>query len=120
MTDNFDDHECKHMIDHSDPSNRSELRDRAKKWLTSNGRNQIASMPVHDIAKLVFELETHQIELETQNEELCRAQLELAAARDQYSELYDNAPIGYRHFFIGQRLQLKTQPVCKGFGDRHT
>jgi len=47
------------------------------------------------LEKLVQELETHQIELETQNEELRRSQIETEEARRKYSELYDFAPIGY-------------------------
>ena len=41
------------------------------------------------------ELRIHQIELEMQNEELRRAQLELDVARSRYFDLYDLAPIGY-------------------------
>lgn len=45
--------------------------------------------------KLVHELETHQIELETQNEELRRTRAELEASRNKYAELYDFSPVGY-------------------------
>jgi PAS domain S-box-containing protein len=37
----------------------------------------------------------HQIELEMQNEDLRQAQLDLEAARDKYTDLYDFAPVGY-------------------------
>src|SRR5450759_4202973 len=48
-----------------------------------------------DIATVVHELRVHQIELEMQNEELRRAQLELQASREKYIELFDLAPVGY-------------------------
>jgi PAS domain S-box-containing protein len=44
---------------------------------------------------LIQDLETHQVELETQNEELRRSQIETEEARRKYSDLYDFAPIGY-------------------------
>ncbi len=51
--------------------------------------------PAADAAELARELRIHQAELENQNEELRRAQLELAAARDRYRHLFEVAPVGY-------------------------
>ena len=48
-----------------------------------------------DTLRLIHELEVHQIELEMQNEELIRAQAEAQTLLNQYTELYDFAPVGY-------------------------
>ena len=56
---------------------------------------KISRLPEADARKLVRELHLHQLELEIQNEELRRARLELQAARDRFSALYDFAPVGY-------------------------
>ena len=52
-------------------------------------------MPVKDVQQLVHELQVHQIELEMQNDELRRTQVELEAARDRYMDLYDFSPAGH-------------------------
>ena len=52
--------------------------------------------PSHEEAlRLVHELRVHQIELQMQNDELCRAQAELSATRERYFDLYNLAPVGY-------------------------
>jgi len=48
-----------------------------------------------DILELIQELKIHQAELEIQNEELKRAQLELSDLHRQYERLYEFAPCGY-------------------------
>ena len=48
-----------------------------------------------DILELIHELKIHQAELEIQNEELKRAQLELTDLYRQFEDLYEFAPCGY-------------------------
>jgi PAS domain S-box-containing protein len=70
------------------------LRKRAEKSLRKRSAD-LGKFPVEDTRKLVEELRVHQIELEMQNEELRKAQVELAESRDRYFDLYDFAPVGY-------------------------
>jgi two-component system, LuxR family, sensor kinase FixL len=58
-------------------------------------RRELAQMPAEDVQKLVHELQVHRVELEMQNEELRRTQLELERARDRYADLFDFAPAAY-------------------------
>lgn len=58
-------------------------------------RGDISALSSGKVRRLVHELEVHQIELEMQNEELLRAQMELAESLDRSNELYDFAPVSY-------------------------
>ncbi len=75
-----------------------ELRHRAEKRLRE--KKGKALFPGSELQRLVHELEVHQIELEMQNEELQQARSELESFLDQYTNLYDFAPVGY--FTLGR------------------
>jgi len=71
-----------------------ELRERAERQREQEAQ-EMPDIPPEEVRKLVHELRTHQIELEMQNEELRRTQRDLVESRDEYSDLYDVAPVGY-------------------------
>ncbi|TAK02097.1 MAG: GAF domain-containing protein [Candidatus Manganitrophaceae bacterium] len=64
-----------------------------------------------EVQRVIDQLRLHQHELESQNEELRRAQTELEASRNRYSDLYDFAPVGY---FTLSRSGLITEVNLKG------
>ncbi|WBA43414.1 PAS domain-containing sensor histidine kinase [Hymenobacter canadensis] len=70
------------------------LRERAEKrrYLVTQA---VTDKSPDDMQRLVQELQTHQIELEMQYEELLLAQAEAESARAEFVNLYDFAPVGY-------------------------
>jgi PAS domain S-box-containing protein len=55
----------------------------------------LKGLSAKEIKGLVHELRIHQVELEMQNDKLRRTQLELQAAHDEYTDLYEFSPVGY-------------------------
>jgi len=70
------------------------LRKRAEERLQKKSADLGALAP-QESWLLLHELQVHQIELEMQNEELRRTQVELEASRAMYFDLYNLAPVGY-------------------------
>ena len=78
-----------------DPSEAKILRQKAEELLKSKPSKADSSLSAIEAAKLIQELEIHQIELELQNKELIQAKSNLQKIAEKYTELYDLAPSGY-------------------------
>jgi CRP-like cAMP-binding protein len=76
--------------------NPATLRQRAETRLLQ-AQSVAPSAPVSqwDTARLLHELQVHQIELEMHNEELRNAYDEADTLREKYADIYDFAPVGY-------------------------
>lgn len=73
------------------------LRQKVEEILNTEKRENrlITPKALKGLDKLSHELQTYQIELELQNDELHFAQEELIRSRDKYIALFDFAPVGY-------------------------
>jgi two-component system cell cycle sensor histidine kinase/response regulator CckA len=72
----------------------ADLRKRAEERLQKQSAD-LGVLAPQESWLLLHELKVHQIELEMQNEELRRTQVELEASRAMYFDLYNLAPVGY-------------------------
>ncbi len=70
------------------------LRKRAEEIL-SEGCEINRKVDIADVKAVLHELQVYQVELEMQNEELRKAQIEIEGARSRYADLYHFAPTGY-------------------------
>ncbi len=82
---------------------RREAEDRLRDGKASHTRDTLSA---EDATRLLHELRVHQLELEMQNEELRRSQLELDLSRSRYFELYDLAPVSYLTLDAAGLVQL--------------
>lgn len=83
------------MAEKPDKSTRATELSRQAEELLRASKRDVAALPVKDVQQIVHELQVQQIELNMQNEELRRTQMELESARDRYMNLYDFSPAGH-------------------------
>jgi PAS domain S-box-containing protein len=76
-------------------SEAAELRRKAEERLKKISKKAILPKTNEELLRLVHELQTHQIELEMINEELQNSREDVVEGLQQYTDLYDFAPVGY-------------------------
>jgi hypothetical protein len=84
-----------YILQNEDISVPSLLRQKAEELVKNKPSKHDSHLSESENLRLIYELQVHQIELELQNEELCRARAMAEVESDKYIRLYDLAPSGY-------------------------
>lgn len=95
------------------------LRRKAEELITQ--RSDLAFQAPTNILELIHELKIHQAELEIQNEELKRDQLELTDLYRQFEDLYEFAPYSYLNINpkgLVTRINLAGVMLLRGLGEK--
>ncbi len=71
------------------------FRLRAEEILQNNVEELMETLSSQEMQQMFHELRVHQVELEMQNVELTRIQMDLTTLKEEYFDLYDFAPVGY-------------------------
>jgi PAS domain S-box-containing protein len=79
----------------STPADAAELRRSAEARLRGQRAHLVPPRSEADTARLLHELQVHQIELEMQNAELQESRDKVETLLETYTDLYDFAPVGY-------------------------
>lgn len=77
------------------PDRKKILRENAEARFAASAISDNANEAIPDQAKLIQELQIHQIEMEMQSESLKQAHAALEAAHNRYLDLYELSPVGY-------------------------
>lgn len=100
-------------------TNTSELRRKAEEIAVSRSVATESVSDDLDCKRMLHELQVHQIELETQNKELRRTQLDLDAINFRNFYLYNLAPIAYIHLTVEGVIDENNSSAAKMFGVGH-
>ncbi len=78
---------------------KEDLKKKAIKRLAEKGQIRseydIDTLGKHEMKRIIEDLVIHQIELEIQNENMARLQIELEKSRNKYYRLFENSPTGF-------------------------
>src|SRR6056297_4224767 len=78
---------------------KDDLKKKAIKRLSEKGQihegYDIEQLNNHEMKRIIEDLVIHQMELEIQNENMARLQIELANSRNKYYRLFEHSPTGF-------------------------